>query len=290
MVGRMNRPTGGSTAPWLAAVLTALGGAFPATSARGADDVVATAEPPATGDSFLLDFDQQIDAMLQGLPTANGGGDVPTPMELRMAAIDAVCGLDPAQVARCAVLASVIEAAGEASVARLRETYGGRSCDLGMPEGQQEWQRLHEEFARVRQSAEDATGPRGVLSRLLVGILDDRQRGLWAEESRRRDAEVVRDMLEEGLETFVIELGLTSSQRDAIAALTFDTPSPIDSERAMATFGSANPLLFIAILSKVDRERIDEVLDEQHRPLVTKMLDDARGMIRHIEGMIRNPE
>jgi hypothetical protein len=279
----MTRRGGISIAPWIAAALALPGGACPATSARGGDDVVATAEPPAEGQSFRVDVDQQLEGMLQGLRSADGVGGVPTPTEMRIAAIDAVCGLDQAQRDRCTLLAGVLEALQEASIARLRATYAGRVFDLGMPDGQQAWQRFHQEFAEIQQTSEAATGQRGVLSRLLVGMLDERQRGLWAEASRQRSADRLRDMLDDGLEGFVADVGLTSSQRDALAALTLDRPSRIDPERAMANLGMGNPFLFAYVLSTVDRQRIDELLDERQRTRVTKLLEDARAMIRHIE-------
>lgn len=283
MVGRMTRRGGIPIGPWIVALAT-WAGAVPGPSARGDDDVVSVPEPPADGQSFRVDFDQQLDGMIQGLSAAGDGGDVPTALDMRTAAIDAVCGLDPAQRTRCAVLADMLGAMQEASVARLRETYSGRAVDLGMPDGQQEWQNFHQDFSQISQSAEAATGPRGLLSRLMVGILDERQRGLWAEETRQRDAERLRDMLDEGLESWVGDVGMTSSQRDAIAALTLDAPSRLDPERIAHSLGTGSThLLFAYVLSTVDRPRIDELLDERQRPRVTKLLEDARGMFRHIE-------
>lgn len=282
MVGRMTPRGGIPIGPWIVA-LAAWAGALPGPSARGDDDVVSAPEPPADGQSFRVDFDQQLDGMIQGLSAAGDGGDVPTALDMRCAAIDAVCGLDPAQRTRCAVLADMLGAMQEASVARLRETYSGRAVDLGMPDGQQEWQNFHQDFSRISQAAEAATGPRGLLSRLLVGMLDERQRGLWAEEQRQRGVEGLRDVLEGGLESFVCDVGLTSAQRDAIAALTLDAPTRLDGDRAIASFGADSPVLFAYVLSTVDRQRIDEVLDERQRPRVTKLLEGARGMFRHIE-------
>lgn len=282
MVGRMTRRCL-VVVPWLAAAL-ALPGGVPASPARGDDDVVATMEQPADGQSFRIDFDQQLDGMIQGMRSGGPVPDLPTPVEMRTAAVDAVCGLSPAQVARCGVLADVLRATEEASIARLREAYSGRVVDLGMPDGQQEWQAFHQEFARVRESVEQATGPRGILSRLLLGMLDERQRGLWAEETRQRDAERLRDMLDEGLEAWVGDVGMTSSQRDAIAALTLVAPSRLDPERIANSLGTGSArFLFAYVLSTVDRPRIDELLDERQRSLVTKGLEEAGGMFRHIE-------
>jgi len=246
----------------------------------GGDDIVVEDVEKDPQQRFqVIALDQQIRGML-----GNGRDDVEGlverrtigQLELEIARIDETCGLTDAQRSKLAVAARLESAEAAERLARLTRRFAGRTVDLQTREGQQEWQRFHQEMHAIQRVAPRPGNLRHFLGRTVWGLLDERQRAAWSEESALRQAFQWRRMVDVGMTQTESIAGLTTSQHEALVAVLVEHPLRIDLAKAREMFGDQNPTVCWYALSRVDAERLQAIVD-------TRQWEKLRGLIRQGE-------
>lgn len=243
----------GASAPW----------------ALAEDDIVAEEVPTTAQQQSVLFFDQQLEGMLGGWQgNLQGLGDRKSVASVRMLEVDLVarvCGLDDERKAACAAAASLEAARATEGIDRLRRRYAGRIADLQTNEGQQEWQRFHQEFTAAQTTLSPPVFGRSLLSRVIAGVLDDGQAALWEEEVRSRERRQWRVVVDNAMELLDRTVGLDDRQNEAIAALLLANPGRIDTGRFRNRFGDSPEVLAGWAVSRLDDATVDPLLSEWQR-------------------------
>lgn len=238
-------------------------------TARAEDDIVAEEAPSTALQPSIIVFDQQIEGMLGGWRENDLGGSdragINTGRMLEADLVAQVCGLSDEQRASCAAAAALEAARATEGIDRLRRKYAGRSADFQTLEGQQEWQRFHQDFSAAQAVLTTPMFGRSLLSRVINGILDDEQRGTWEAEMRARDARRWRVVVDGAMEVLERQVGLNSAQHEAITGLLMAKPLRVDATKFRNRFGDSPEILAGLALSRLEEDAVDPLLGERQR-------------------------
>ena len=234
---------------------------------RADDDVVTEEVPASPQQQSVVFFEQQIDGMLGGwqgnrVPDRKG---IASARMLEVDLVSRVCGLDDDQRGACVAAADLEAARATEGIDRLRRKYAGRSADFQTPEGQQEWNRFHQDFAAARAMLAPPLFGRSLLARVIVGVLDDDQRRRWDEELRERDARKWGVVVDGAMEILDRQVGLDHRQHEAIAGLLAAEPLRIDAGKFRERFGESSEILAGLAISRLPEEKVDPLLTERQR-------------------------
>lgn len=231
---------------------------------RAGDDIVGEERDAGTQQQQFhrISLDQQMRGML-------GDGSEPLAdvvrrkvrkeADLEIERLDDTCGLSDAQRAKLGIAASLEAARLAARFERFQQRYAGRSLDLGTPEGQEEWQRFHQDLRLIHLGERSRAGSRSLLARSVGRVLDQRQRALVREESRRRRAFQWRLAFDSGLSQMDALVGMTGRQHDALLAMLVATDPRIDLAKARETFGDPSPIPCWYVMSGLDRAALEAI-------------------------------
>lgn len=271
-------------------VVSFLGMSLAAHRLHGSDDTVrAENEPQTQQQNFQsIAFDQQMRGMLgNGVEEIDGVVErkAIAQLELEIARIDETCGLTEAQRASLA-LASRLEGARAAErFEKIKRRYAGRSVDLQTREGQQEWQRFHQDMMAVQQIAAHPGNSRHLLGRVVGGVLDDRQRAAWNEEAALRRASQWRRMVDTGMTAIESLAGLTTRQHEELVALLVEHPPQIDLTKARQMFGDQNPFVVWYALSLLDQDRFEGIFDVRQMEKVRTVIQQGEAWRQTFESL-----
>lgn len=250
---------------WVVVVATMI-----AARARADDDIVSDeATTTQQQQPSLVVFEQQLEGMLGGWQgNGFGAGNRASAIAGRMLEVDLVtqvCGLDEERKAACAAAAALEAARATEGIDRLRRRYAGRSADLQTPEGQQEWQRFHQEFSAAQATLSPPVFGRSLLSRVIAGVLDEGQAALWGEELRKRESRQWRQVVDNAMELLDRSVGLDERQNQAIADVLLAEPGRIDTVRFRNRFGDSPEVLAGWAITRLKEEAVDPILHEWQR-------------------------
>lgn len=276
---------------WQSGVVSAiiLLGSFCSPAARGGDDAVIDAaakrQPEAGQQHQQISLEQQMNAMF--FPVA---GSVEKTRErflgrllLEVSALDNVCGLSDRQQLKCETAAKLDLARWMEEIDVVRRRYAGRVVDLQDPDGQSEWQRFQKDAQAAQAKLQAADSDAGLLPRVIAGILDDEQRSDWQRESELRMEYQWRSLVDAGMAHLDIALGLTAAQHEAIRKLLEEKPLRINQEKIRAQGGHFAPFICRYGLSRIDRKRLDAVVNQRQRKALGQFIEQGRGMTEHLK-------
>lgn len=185
---------------------------------------------------------------------------------LRASAANAVCDLTDHQRLKIDTAAEMDVERMFQDVETLLRRYRGRTIDLSKPENHPEWNRFHQDIHSMAMKLQGATdtGPLLVDS-VISGALDDNQRGRWEEECRARTLFHWRAIVESGMDSLDLQLGLTSTQHDALRELLLDKPSGVDPLRFWQHGQGSQWSGFVCAsrLQQIGEERVRVVLTDR---------------------------
>lgn len=276
---------------WQSGVVSAiiLLGSLGSLVARGGDDAVIDAaakrQPDAGQRHQQINLEQQMNAMF--FPVA---GSVDKTRErflgrllLEVSALDNVCGLSDRQHLKCETAAKLDLARWIDEIDVVRRRYAGSVVDLQDPDGQSEWQRFQKDAQAAQAKMQAADSDAGLLPRVIAGILDDEQRSDWQRESELRVEYQWRSLVDAGMAHLDIALGLTAAQHEAIRKLLEEKPLRINQEKIRAQGGHFAPFICRYGLSRIDRKRLDAVVNQRQRKALGQFIDQGRGMTEHLK-------
>lgn len=197
--------------------------------------------------------------------------------------VDRICRLDDAQAR--ALRAAARSDATRATVAleRMLARWGGRTLDFRDARDQALWQEFHQDLSAV-QAASGRAAPQGsLLARVLEGTLDERQRAVWAEETRRRTERVWRMVVERQILKMQAIVGLTEAQSRAIEAILMEKPIPFDVRSVSSVMGDSFDAMGSVAVARADRDRLLAVVGDARR----KELEDHRSQSQAVEQLLR---
>ncbi len=264
-------------------------GSFGSLAARGGDDAVIDAaakrQPDAGQQHQQISLEQQMNAMF--FPVA---GSVEKTRDrflgrllLEVSALDNVCGLSDRQQLKCETAAKLDLARWMDEIDVVRRRYAGRVVDLQDPDGQSEWQRFQKDAQAAQAKLQAADCDAGLLPRVIAGILDDEQRSDWQRESELRVEYQWRSLVDAGMAHLDIALGLTAAQHEAIRKLLEEKPLRINQEKIRAQGGHFAPFICRYGLSRIDRKRLDAVVNQRQRKALGQFIEQGRGMTEHLK-------
>lgn len=283
LVQRPGRPAGPRFLPpavWIAVCIAAV------VTGRAADDTVLNDDPrisrPDEQQHWLV-LDQQIDGMFFG----NHGGNEKAALQqlssrarLQLAAVDVACGLTERQRRKGEAAVAIGVAQTVADVGALRRRYAGRMLDMRKPEEQAQWQRLHQDAQAVQATILGDGGTAKLLSGVITTMLDDEQRSRWQREVEARERSRLKRVVDEGLAVLEVQLGLTTAQRDALAAMLEETPLRIDEDRGRVNFGPGGLTTIVRgyALSLVDQERLRAIVNDRQWAVLSQVMTTGKAM------------
>lgn len=279
--GRCRRSMPVSIAVWLVAIAPL----------QAADDAVVNDDPqlgrPDVQQHSIV-LDQQISGMLFG---QHGGNEeaaikqLSSRARLQLAGVDAVCGLTERQQRKGEAAVALVVAETVSEVEAVRRRYEGRILDMQQQEAQAEWQRLNQEIMKLRPKILGAGGGGELLSGVIATMLDDRQRLVWQREMDARDEACWRRVVGEGLATLDLQLGLTTAQREAIAALLDEKPLRFDENTGSANFGHPGfgSIVCRYALSLVDQQRLRKIVDDRQWTVLSQVMAQGKAMAAHLK-------
>ena len=267
-----------------------LGLALAAHSLQGGDDTVGDEkEPRPQQQNFqTIALDQQMRGFL-----GNGNEQVAevvrekaqAQMELEIERIDEICGLTEAQRAKLNLAARLETARAVQRFEAFQVKYAGRSLDLQTQEGQEAWQRFHYEMHQIQHATPRHGGRTSLIGRLLVGGLDDRQRGVWEAEAALRRASQWRRIVDAGLLHIGSSAGMTDRQHEALVALLMEDPPRVDMGKARESFGDHNPVLCWYAMARLDEAKLEAIFDARQWAKVREVIEQGKVWRPTLESM-----
>ncbi|MEI8370119.1 MAG: hypothetical protein WCJ31_16925 [Planctomycetia bacterium] len=260
-----------------------LGIALAAHSLQGGDDTVGDEkEPRPQQQNFQkIALDQQMRAML-----GNGNGNervaevvrekAQARLELEIERVDEICGLNEAQRAKLTLAARLETARAVQRFEAFQVKYAGRTLDLQTQEGQEAWARFHQEMNEIQLAAPRHGERKSLIGRLLVGGLDDRQRGAWEAEAALRQASQWRRFVDAGLLHIGSSAGMTDRQHEALVALLMEDPPRVDMGKTRESFGDFNPVLCWYAMARLDEARLEAIFDARQWAKVRNVIEQGK--------------
>lgn len=288
LVERLCRPGGlrrRSLAGWIVACLLAMA------TLQAADDTVLNDQAQIMRPDVLqhsIVVDQQINGMLFG---QHGGNEeaaiklMSSRARLQLAGVDAVCGLTESQRRKGEAAVALAVAETVADIEAMRRRYQGRILDMQQPEAQAEWQRFHEEIIELQSKFQSGGGAGELLSGVIVTMLDDEQRLVWQREMEAREQACWRRVIDEGLASLDLQLGLTTAQREAIAALLDEKPLRFDENVGRRDFGHPGfgALVCRYALSLLDGQRLRAIVNDRQWAVLSQVMTQGKDMAPHLK-------
>jgi hypothetical protein len=182
-------------------------------------------------------------------------------LELEIDSVDEACALSDAQRDKLTLAARLEAAESMQRFEAFQRRYAGRTVNFQTREGQETWQRFHQEFNEIQRATSRSGTARHLPGRVVGRVLDDRQRDAWKAEADLRSASQWRRFLDGGLSHLECSVGMTDRQHEAIVALLMEDPPRIDMAKARETFGDHNPWLCWYAMSRLDQDRLEAIFD-----------------------------
>jgi hypothetical protein len=248
------------------AVALLLGSSLAGRPLRGSDDTIGVEnESHQQQNQFqTIALDQQMQQML-GDGSGRGIEVVRTKamaiLELEIDSVDEACALSDAQRDKLTLAARLEAAESMQRFEAFQRRYAGRTVNFQTREGQETWQRFHQEFNEIQRATSRSGTARHLPGRVVGRVLDDRQRDAWKAEADLRSASQWRRFLDGGLSHLECSVGMTDRQHEAIVALLMEDPPRIDMAKARETFGDHNPWLCWYAMSRLDQDRLEAIFD-----------------------------
>jgi hypothetical protein len=289
-----------STAAWAALGMVLAGGA----AVRAVDDEVVESIDKEEGDSGpnLLSLGEQFDQNIAVNQPGWGNfevGDVREPgaaepdmvaaagrmADRRLGSISRTCELRPAQVrALRLAMESDIRRMSEA-VGRERAKYEGRVVDLNQEAGQQLWNAVQQDAARVRERIKGLFESGSLFRKAIASVLDDTQAARLAGSRDRQQATVWKSLVITAMLELDDGLGLDQTQSDTIERLLLERTPPLNVENFSLENGQEHmqQTVFCAMLAEADQKRLKAAVSVRQWRVLSQYVNQGRAMRQHLE-------
>jgi hypothetical protein len=255
---------------------------------RGEDDTVVDASKRANEPGQQrqqVELAQQMNGMFFA-PTGNEEKAVQQCLGrllLEVSALDEVCGLSEQQRRKCETAARLDVARAMDDIEAVRRRYVGRTIDLQDQAGQREWQRFLQEAQTVQAKLQEAGGEKGLMTKVVAGILDDTQLTAWRRESDLRSLYQWQSVVDAGMAQIDIALGLSSEQHEAMRGLLMEKPLRINPARLRMHGNHFAPFVCKYGLSRLDQKRLEALINERQQKTLRQIIEQGKGMAVHLK-------
>jgi hypothetical protein len=251
---------------------------------RGEDDFVGEeALDQQQVQNHLIALDQQMRGMAQQFDMDRVGDRSLARSMFAVGLLDAVCGLDDSQRAKCEAAARLEGRLATAAEGAWRRKYAGRTVDFQSPEGQETWRQFHEDWQAVQRLFQGSGRSKCLVDRLAKTILDARQQAAWREEEERRRRGEWQRWIDRFMETFEPRLGLTGRQHEELVAMLLESPPPLDMAAARETCGEGNAMVCTYALSRLPRPQLEPLFQRHQWEILVPLLRQGADMKQHFE-------
>lgn len=307
MVGQMSRRLS-LVARWrLAGFLAAIVVVACADAVQAVDDVVVEqtdrAEEDSDAQQNMIDLEAQFDQTVFGEQPGweAGGEDEPDQRggdrardilagadrlaARRLAAIERICGLRPAQVrALRLAMESDIRRMADA-VGRERAKYVGGRVNLNDQAGQRRFNVMQQEAARSHTRVRNLFETGSLFRKSLVAVLDESQAGRLAASRDQQRALVWKSLVLTVMLEVDERLGLDQSQADALERILLEKVPPLRVESPVTEMDQQHnqEMLVYAMLAEADQKRLKAAVSARQWRMLSQYVSQGRGQRENLE-------